>query len=94
MTIELLEAYDLLQELKIQTVMRIGELSLPERKLGVMRTLKTIGWISVGLGAVAAGLLAGRELQKRYKFNRRTPYDYYAHAGDEYYSDMEFGVCV
>jgi len=58
-----------------------------------MKTLKTIGWISVGLGAVAAGLLAGRELQKRYKFNRRTPYDYYAHAGDEY-ADMEFGVGV
>jgi hypothetical protein len=64
-----------------------------ERRKGLMKTLKTIGWISVGLGAVAAGLLAGRELQKRYKFNRRTPYDYYAHAGDEV-ADVEFGVGV
>ncbi len=67
--------------------------ALPARKKDSMKTLKTIGWISVGLGAVAAGLIAGRELQKRYKFNRRTPYDYYAHAGDEM-TDVEFGVGV
>ncbi|HEY0307341.1 MAG TPA: hypothetical protein VGB94_04215 [Acidobacteriaceae bacterium] len=58
-----------------------------------MKTLKTIGWISVGLGVAAAGLIAGRELQKRYKFNRRTPYDYFAHAGDEV-ADVEFGVGI
>jgi hypothetical protein len=62
-------------------------------KKGRMKTLKTIGWISVGLGAVAAGLIAGRELQKRYKFNRRTPYDYFAHAGDEM-TDVEFSVGI
>ena len=67
-----------------------NEQAPPARK-DSMKTLKTIGWISVGLGAVAAGLIAGRELQKRYKFNRRTPYDYYAHAGDEM-TDVEFGV--
>src|SRR6185437_17092915 len=44
---------------------------------------KTIGWISAGLGAVALGLFVGRELRLRYKFNHRTPYDFYAHAGDE-----------
>ena len=69
-----------------------SEQALP-RKKDSMKTLKTIGWISVGLGAVAAGLIAGRELQKRYKFNRRTPYDYYAHAGDEM-TDVEFGVGI
>ncbi len=62
-------------------------------KKGAMKTLKTIGWISVGLGVAAAGLIAGRELQKRYKFNRRTPYDYFAHAGDEV-ADVEFGVGI
>ena len=67
--------------------------ALPAREKDSMKTLKTIGWISVGLGAVAAGLIAGRELQKRYKFNRRTPYDYYAHSGDEM-TDVEFGVGV
>jgi hypothetical protein len=45
--------------------------------------LKTIGWISAALGAVAIGLIVGREIRQRYKFNRRTPYDLYAHSGDE-----------
>jgi len=55
--------------------------------------LKTIAWISAGLGAVALGLVVGRELRSRYKFNRRTPYDFYAHSGDEM-TDMEFGVGI
>ncbi len=45
--------------------------------------LKTIGWVSAALGAVALGLIVGNELRARYKFNRRTPYDLYAHSGDE-----------
>jgi hypothetical protein len=45
--------------------------------------LKTIGWVSAALGAVALGLIVGREIRQRYKFNRRTPYDLYAHSGDE-----------
>ena len=45
--------------------------------------LKTVGWISAALGAVALGLIVGREMRARYKFNRRTPYDMYAHSGDE-----------
>jgi len=54
--------------------------------------LKTIGWISAGLGAVALGLFVGRELRLRYKFNHRTPYDFYAHAGDE--NDVEVGLGI
>ncbi len=54
--------------------------------------IKTIGWISAGLGAVALGLFVGRELRLRYKFNRRTPYDFYAHSGDE--QDVDFGLGV
>ncbi len=53
---------------------------------------KTIGWISAGLGAVALGLFVGRELRLRYKFNHRTPYDFYAHAGDE--QDVDFGLGI
>ena len=52
--------------------------------------IKTVGWISAGLGAVALGLFVGRELRQRYKFNRRTPYDFYAHSGDE--QDIDFGL--
>jgi hypothetical protein len=55
--------------------------------------LKTVGWVSAALGAVALGLLVGREIRQRYKFNRRTPYDLYAHSGDEM-SDVEFGVGI
>ncbi len=54
--------------------------------------MKTIGWISAGLGAVALGLFVGRELRQRYKFNRRTPYDFYAHSGDEH--DVDFGLGI
>ncbi len=54
--------------------------------------LKTIGWISAGLGAVALGLFIGRELRQRYQFNHRTPYDFYAHSGDE--QDVDFGLGI
>jgi len=49
--------------------------------------LKAIGWSSVAVGVVALGLYVGRELRQRYKFNRRTPYDLYSHAGDQMQSD-------
>ncbi|QNI31023.1 hypothetical protein H7849_18200 [Alloacidobacterium dinghuense] len=49
--------------------------------------LKAIGWSSVAVGVVALGLYVGRELRQRYKFNRRTPYDVYSHAGDQMQSD-------
>ena len=56
--------------------------------------LKTVGWVSAGFGAVAIGLFVGRELRQRYKFNRRTPYDFYAHSASEDSQDMEFGVGI
>jgi hypothetical protein len=55
--------------------------------------LKAIGWSSVALGVVALGLYVGRELRQRYKFNRRTPYDMYSHAGDQM-AAAEYGVGV
>jgi hypothetical protein len=63
---------------------------LPEES-GSSTLLKTVAWVSAGLGAVALGLFVGREIRQRYKFNRKTPYDVYAHAGDQ---DMECGVGV
>jgi hypothetical protein len=54
--------------------------------------IKTVGWISAGLGAVALGLFIGRELRQRYQFNHRTPYDMYAHSGDE--QDVDFGLGI
>ncbi len=64
--------------------------ALPEIEESAL--LKTAGWISAGLGALALGLFVGRELRQRYKFNRRTPYDFYSHSGDE--TELEFGVGV
>jgi hypothetical protein len=63
--------------------------ALPEAEETTM--LRTLGWITAGLGAVALGLIVGRELRQRYTFNRRTPYDFYSHSGDEM-QEMEFGV--
>jgi hypothetical protein len=54
--------------------------------------LRNIGWVSAGITVLAVGVVVGRELRQRYKFNRRTPYDFYAHSGDR--EDMEFGVGV
>lgn len=52
--------------------------------------LSILGWSSVAMGVAAVGLYVGRELRSLYRFRRRTPADFYAHAGDE--SPAEFGV--
>ena len=54
--------------------------------------LRNIGLVSAGVTVVALGVVVGRELRQRYKFNRRTPYDMYAHAGDR--TDVEFGLGI
>ena len=55
--------------------------------------LRNIGWVSAGVAVLAVGVVVGREIRQRYKFNRRTPYDFYAHSGDEM-QDMECGVGI
>jgi hypothetical protein len=55
--------------------------------------LRNIGWVSAGVTALALGVVVGREIRQRYKFNRRTPYDFYAHSGDQA-QDVEFGVGI
>lgn len=55
--------------------------------------LKTVAWTTAGAGVLALGLYVGRELRQRYKFHRRTPYDFYAHSGDRL-RDVEFGVGI
>ena len=53
--------------------------------------LRALGWVSVGLSIAAVGMIVGNELRKRYKFNHRTPYDFYSNAGNQ---SAEFGVGV
>jgi hypothetical protein len=55
-------------------------------------TLKVLGWASVAIGVAALGIICGRELRQRYKFKKKTPYDYYSHAGDA--STAEYGVGI
>jgi hypothetical protein len=55
--------------------------------------LRNVGWVSAGVTALALGVVVGREIRQRYKFNRRTPYDFYAHSGDQA-QDVEFGVGI
>jgi hypothetical protein len=75
------------EEIRASTALDLADGIEPESAL-----FKTIGWISAGLGAVALGLFVGRELRLRYKFSHRTPYDFYAHAGDE--EDVDFGIGI
>ena len=56
------------------------------------KTLRVIGWFSVGMAVAAIGLYVGRELRLRYKFNKRTPYDFYSSAGNQ--QSTEFGVGI
>ena len=65
------------------------ELNLDENKES--NTLRLIGWFSVGMAVAALGIYVGTELRSRYKFKRRTPYDFYSNAGEQ---PSEFGVGV
>jgi hypothetical protein len=56
------------------------------------KTLKVIGWFSIGMAVAALSLYVGRELRLRYKFNKRTPYDFYSNAGNQ--QSTEFGVGI
>lgn len=56
--------------------------------------LRTAAWFGVAVGALAIGVYVGREIRSRYKFKRRTPYDYYSHAGDDQDGFGEFGFGI
>jgi hypothetical protein len=64
----------------------------PSDEQGVCHVLQVIGWISVGIAVATLGLFAGRELRSRYRFKRRTPYDFYANAGEPQASEFGLGV--
>ena len=57
----------------------LPEISSPQEEGSAMWI---VGWTSVAVGIAAVGLFIGRELRARYKFNHRTQYDFYSHAGD------------
>jgi len=55
-------------------------------------TLRVIGWFSVGMAVAALGIYLGSELRSRYKFKRRTPYDFYSNAGEHQASEFGMGI--
>jgi hypothetical protein len=61
-------------------------------ELGEDKTLHVLGWFSVGMAIAALSFFVGRELRNRYKFKRRTPYDFYSNAGES--QSAEFGMGV
>ena len=54
-------------------------------------TLRVIGWFSVGMVVAAVGIYLGSELRSRYKFKRRTPYDFYSNS-DQHASEFGMGI--
>jgi len=65
-----------------------GETAQEETK--ETNTLRVIGWFSVGMAVAALGIYVGTELRSRYKFKRRTPYDFYSNSAEA----SEFGTGV
>jgi len=65
---------------------------LEENETSSHTALKAIGWVSFGLGIAAVGVFVGRELRNRYKFNHRTPYDFYSNAATPAASEFGMGV--
>jgi hypothetical protein len=55
-------------------------------------TLRVIGWFSVGMAVAALSIYLGSELRSRYKFKRRTPYDFYANAGEQQAGEFGMGI--
>jgi len=59
---------------------------------GEKHTLRVIGWFSIGMAVAAIGIYLGSELRSRYKFKRRTPYDFYSNAGEQQAGEFGMGI--
>ncbi len=70
-------------------ISEVAEALIPE---STSSALRAIGWTSVALAVTALGLYVGRELRIRYKFKRRTPSDFYSHAGEEMGAEYGMGI--
>lgn len=56
------------------------------------QVLRVLGWFSVGMALAAIGFYVGHELRARYKFKKRTPYDFYSNAGESQAAEYGMGV--
>jgi hypothetical protein len=64
----------------------------PVEEINESNALRLIGWFSVGMALAALGVFVGREMRSRYKFSHRTPYDFYANAGEQQASEFGMGI--
>ncbi|HMD76604.1 MAG: hypothetical protein ABSC88_02905 [Terracidiphilus sp.] len=69
-----------------------NEVLTPEEETNEGRTLRLIGWFSLGIVVAVLGIYLGTELRSRYKFKHRTPYDFFANAGETHASEFGIGV--
>ena len=71
---------------------------LPEPEEGAdcagkgLHALKIAGWFSAGLVVAVVSIYAAAEIRSRYLFNKRTPYDFYSHLGEQPTSDFGVGI--
>jgi hypothetical protein len=70
----------------------VNDIEESETTHSAYRALRAAAWASVALGVTALGLFVGYELRVRYKFNRRTPSDFYSHAGEELGAEFGMGI--
>lgn len=70
----------------------LAVLTQSESVLSSSRALRAVGWTSVAVGVTALGLYVGRELRLRYKFKRRTPSDFFSHAGEDLNGEFGMGI--
>jgi hypothetical protein len=68
------------------------EAAAPAEEVCKSSAIKLVTWFSVGIAIAALGIYVGRELVNRRRFNHRTPYDFYANAGEA--KGAEFGVGI
>ena len=73
-----------------EAISAVQEASAPEKNSPSIAQMAA--WFGVGVAVAAVGILVGREMRSRYKFNHRTPYDFYENAGD--YASGDYGVGV
>lgn len=54
--------------------------------------LRVIGWFSIGMVVAALSIYLSYEVRSRYKFGKRTPYDFYSNAGEHTASEFGMGI--
>ena len=89
----LLHDFERRLESGIARVPQLVDAALPHGRTAAGRVAVTASWVSAGIGVIALGIFAGREIRLRYRFKRLTPYDFYSHSGDRF-QDADFSVGI